>query len=136
MTNTYLDLQEYLDLCATREFTWGEFDCCLFVANWILRRTGVDLARDFKGHYKTELGAKRRLKALGFKDIESVFKARLNPVLTSYARRGDLALVNYDGQLVGGIVGLNCVHCVTQNGTTALDLSMVHSCYSLESANV
>ena len=42
---------------------WGEIDCCLFPCNWILLACGVDPAKDFRGKYKTKLGADRAIKS-------------------------------------------------------------------------
>ncbi|WP_247686986.1 DUF6950 family protein [Pseudoalteromonas luteoviolacea] len=123
-------LQRYLDSCENTPFAWGKFDCCLFVADWLLTRNGVDLAADFRGHYSTAIGAKRRLTRLGFNSIESVFKHHLKPIETSYAQRGDIALVEWDGELIGGIVGLGYVYCVTNIGLSMLEMSAVNCCFS------
>ncbi|WP_052262318.1 DUF6950 family protein [Pseudoalteromonas luteoviolacea] len=122
--------QRYLDSCENKPFAWGKFDCCLFVADWLLARNGVDVAQDFRGHYSTAIGAKRRLTRLGFNSIESVFKHHLKSIETSYAQRGDVALVEYEGELIGGIVALGYVYCVTNIGLSALEMSAVNCCFS------
>ncbi|MBQ4840047.1 hypothetical protein J8M00_27205 [Pseudoalteromonas luteoviolacea] len=123
-------LQRYLDSCEDTPFAWGKFDCCLFVADWLLVRNGVDVAAKFRGRYSTAIGAKRRLTRLGFCDIQSVFKHHLKPVEINYAQRGDIALVEYEGELIGGIVGLGYVYCVTNIGLSALEMSAVSFCFS------
>ncbi|MCG7549197.1 hypothetical protein [Pseudoalteromonas sp. Of7M-16] len=125
-----LKLQKYLDSCEHTPFAWGKFDCCLFVADWLLARNGVDVAADFRGRYRTAIGAKRRLTRLGFDDIQSVFKHHLKPIEINYAQRGDIALVEWGGELIGGIVGLGFVYCVTNIGLSALEMSAVSFCFS------
>ncbi|KZN39851.1 DUF6950 family protein [Pseudoalteromonas luteoviolacea] len=125
-----LALQRYLDACEDKVFNWGTFDCCLFVADWLNVVNGVDVAADFRGRYKTAIGAKRRLTRLGFSDIQSVFKHHLKPIEIAYAQRGDIALVEFEGELVGGIVCMNIVYCVTNIGLSVLEMSAVSSCYS------
>ncbi|MBQ4840044.1 DUF6950 family protein [Pseudoalteromonas luteoviolacea] len=125
-----LKLQTYLDSCENTPFAWGKFDCCLFVADWLLVRNGVDVAAEFRGRYSTAIGAKRRLTKLGFCDIQSVFKHHLKPIEINYAQRGDVALVEWDGELIGGIVGLGYVYCVTNIGLSALEMSAVSFCFS------
>ncbi|KZN30053.1 hypothetical protein N480_03665 [Pseudoalteromonas luteoviolacea S2607] len=125
-----LALQRYLDTCEDKAFCFGTFDCCLFVADWLKVVNGVDVAADFRGRYKSAIGAKRRLSRLGFSDIQSVFKHHLKPIDIAYAQRGDIALVEFEGDLVGGIVCMNNVYCVTDIGLSVLEMSAVNSCYS------
>ncbi|MGF7180380.1 DUF6950 family protein [Tunturiibacter psychrotolerans] len=47
---------------AGEPFKWGSNDCCLYAANAILACTGVDIASDFRGIYKSEFGALRAIK--------------------------------------------------------------------------
>ena len=74
MKHTAAKLQSYLDSCQDKAFSWGEFDCCLFVCDWLQLLNGSDLAHDFRGHYSTQFSAFKHIKTLGFKDVEDVFK--------------------------------------------------------------
>lgn len=132
MKHTAAKLQSYLESCQDKAFSWGEFDCCLFVGDWLQLLNGTDLAHDFRGHYSTQFSAFKHIKTLGFKDVEDVFKQRLKPIRTLYAKRGDVALVNYRDELVGGIIGLNCVYCVCEHGITQLPLSEIKTAFSCE----
>ena len=58
-------LAEYLTLAASRPWSWGTDDCCLFVADWVRLRTGVDGAAPWRGRYRTELGCARLLNRKG-----------------------------------------------------------------------
>jgi len=115
-------------------FKWGQNDCCLFVANWILTATGKDLASDFRGKYTTRNGAFKSLFKAGLNNLQTLFKDRLNiQININYAKRGDIALVHYNDELVGGIIGLNCVYCISDKGVVCLPISQVDCAFELES---
>lgn len=77
-----------------RPFCWGENDCCLFVADVCLAACGKDPAADYRGRYRTELGAKRAL-AKTHGSIAAALDAHFERVPVAMAQRGD-ALV-FDG---------------------------------------
>lgn len=115
-------------------FKWGQYDCCLFVANYLLLVTGVDFASDFRGKYNSKLSAFKFLKKRGFTDLHSVFKQRLKGVQTQFASRGDIALVLNENELIAGIVGLNCVYCVGDDGLKTVSMAHVKHVYRAEAA--
>lgn len=45
-------LSDYLAAAAARPFAWGECDCALFGADWVLARRGFDPAAGFRGAYR------------------------------------------------------------------------------------
>lgn len=49
-------LPEFLDHASTTPFVWGGFDCCLFMADWVLDQRGIDPAPHLRGAYDTEEG--------------------------------------------------------------------------------
>jgi len=125
-------LIDYLAIRKQMPFEWGVNDCCLFVADWILIATSNDVAVDFRGAYSTKIGAFKTIFKLGFNDVKSVFKHSLNKeVALSYAQRGDVALVNYNDELVGGIIYMNSVLCVGESGIVSLPLSDVTHVFPL-----
>lgn len=135
--NVAAKLTAFINQRNCEPFKWGKNDCCLFVADWVLFATGHDAAADFRGKYRTESGAFKQLFKRGLNDVESVFKDRLNPAIAlSYARRGDIALVDFKGDFVGGIVTVNAVLCVGENGLVTLPMSAVKAVYPLELRNV
>lgn len=112
-------LHEFLADRRGQEFSWGTNDCCLFACNWVLSCTGVDLAADFRGHYKDQLGAVRIMRkfvgdsaaaedlvrGVAEKIADQHAIAEVRPAL---AQRGDVVL--FDSKLCGlalGIVGFN-----------------------------
>lgn len=59
------ELGAFLDAAAARRFAWGQFDCALFVADWISTRTGIDGAADLRGRYATRAECTAVLDSLG-----------------------------------------------------------------------
>ena len=108
-----------------------------YVADWVRFATGKDVAADFRGKYRSENGAFKQLFKRGLNDVQSVFKDRLNPEIpVAYARRGDCALVEFNDELVGGIVTVNAVVCVGENGLVTKPMSCVKAVYPLEPRHV
>ncbi|AYA63832.1 DUF6950 family protein [Alteromonas sp. RKMC-009] len=86
-------------------FEWGVNDCCLFAADAVLAITGEDPAIQFRNRYSTRLGAARVLKNEGHDNIESAITAMLGePVPRLSVRRGDVVLVDLNGDMTAGIM--------------------------------
>jgi hypothetical protein len=87
-------LAVFLGRAARTPFVWGTFDCCLWLADWVLERRGVDPAADLRGRYASELGCARLLKRRG--GLPAVVSdcaelARLAP--TSAPLAGDVGVI-------------------------------------------
>jgi hypothetical protein len=54
-----------MDQAARRPFKRGEHDCLLFLADWVLNRTGIDPAEHLRGRYATLWGERRVIWAHG-----------------------------------------------------------------------
>ena len=123
------------DFLAQRQhmpFKWGSNDCCLFIADWLLIATGNDYGLKFRGKYRTKKGAFRCLFKHGYKDIKTLFKACLNVEISPLkAKRGDVVLVAHNDELIGGIVGINCVAYVSDNGVVQLPMSAIVIAFSV-----
>jgi len=88
-------------------FQFGGFDCCLFVCDAIQAMTGVDVAADFRGKYKTEIGAaKFMLKIGGVLGIAERVAAEnnLQKVDLNFAWRGDGVYFEPNGDGVVGVI--------------------------------
>ena len=101
------------DFLVSREhtpFRYGVNDCCLFAADAVCVITGVDIAAEFRGQYKSQRGALTAIKRLtgGTTAADAVaYAARdLEECAPALARRGDLVLVE-EGELIAGIVHLS-----------------------------
>jgi hypothetical protein len=58
-------LQAFFRHSFDRAFTWGECDCCLWVADWVRQARGSDPAFPLRGQYRTELQARRLVTRAG-----------------------------------------------------------------------
>ena len=79
---------------ALRPFQWGVCDCCLFLADWIAYRDGIDPAWHLRGTYSTEREMRNLLKARGgiVEVVRScATRARLRE--TASPQLGDVGLV-------------------------------------------
>lgn len=121
-------LNDQIEQAQAREFEWGVFDCCLFVADVGLAMTDVDYAASFRGRYKTKAGAYRCLKNLvgsksgGIKELWDSLLGESIPV--AYCSRGDIAtLETDDGLAVGVCVGARLAVPRPGSGLTFVPMS-------------
>jgi hypothetical protein len=88
---------DWVESAQRTPFKWGENDCALHAAKCVLAITGEDPGEDFRGTYKTKIGAGRALVKNGFKSLEEVGDDRFGPrVSINQARRGDIVLGELD----------------------------------------
>jgi hypothetical protein len=116
-----------------RPFCWGEWDCGLFAANCVLAMTGIDIAAEFRGRYKTARGAYRVMRG----DIESVMVNRVAPkhnlaeIAPAMAKRGDLCVLDTPlGYALGVCVGTKVV-CTGPDGLAYLPISSALRAWSI-----
>ena len=99
-------LGDALAAAGDRPFEYGKHDCCLAVCDVVLAFTGADLAADFRG-YKGAAAARRILKRHG--GVVGIATAiakrhRIPEVHPGLAQRGDVVIVDKDGDKALGIV--------------------------------
>lgn len=58
-------LRDWIAVEGARLVVWGVNDCCLFAADWVLGLTGIDPAARWRGTYRSEREAHRKIKAAG-----------------------------------------------------------------------
>ena len=90
-------LIDYFERMKTVGFEWGKNDCILFALGAAQVMTGIDTAKDFRGLYKTALGAARvmqkRFGTTNLSEAADAFKTKweseeiLNVLM---AQRGDI----------------------------------------------
>lgn len=107
-------LDAFLLANAAREFQYGDWDCCLFVADAIQAMTGTDIAAKFRGEYESrkealqvgeEFCGAASIKAI----VESVTaEYGMEPIPMNLARRGDMVAISRQNgrDLSLGIVSL------------------------------
>lgn len=60
-----MHLRHYLSHAAKRGFKWGEHDCILFSAGWVMNVSGRDPAQPWRGTYRNEAEGKALLERCG-----------------------------------------------------------------------
>jgi len=116
------------------EFSWGEMDCCLFVADVLKDIHGRDFAEPWRGTYSTEFGAKRIIiKHGGMEGLLSSVFGPMHPAVD--ARDGDPVL--FSGKLIapdsiGGALGIchrRQIVYLTGRGLARAPLSAATGCF-------
>lgn len=77
-------------------FAWGRADCLCLVGDVALALTGEDPMAQYRGRYRTALGAKRLLRGQGYHDIAAALAGQFEEIAPALARRGDCGLVGDD----------------------------------------
>jgi hypothetical protein len=101
-------LHALIDDARSREFQWGDLDCCQWGGLVVEALTGTNPISHLRGRYNTAIGAKRLLKQeYGTWEIRDALTQVLGqPVAPGLAGRGDIVLVDIDGTEAVGVVDL------------------------------
>lgn len=104
-----------------KPFVRGEMDCALFVCDCVLAMTGEDVAKRFRGKYKTRRGAMQQIRRQGYADLYALLVGTFGEPLQSVrlAQRGDVVFIDTVSDAVMGIVDLDGRHFVA-TGTEGL----------------
>lgn len=115
---------------ADRPFVWGEWDCCLMAADCVYAMTGVDVAAEFRGRYKTARGALRVMHGSLAVTAQRVAQAHCLPETNpALAQRGDICLVATSlGDALGICVGAK-IACTGPDGLVMLPLTAARSAW-------
>lgn len=84
------------DLIAIKEnaaFDYGKNDCTLFGADVVLAQTGIDLAANYRGKYRTRTGGYRILKREGYVSHVNILEKHFEEIPVALAQIGDLGVV-------------------------------------------
>lgn len=106
-------LDQYIQEAAKRPFEWGVFDCALFVSDWCALN-GFDPAKEYRGKYNTEIGAKRILaKKAG--SLSAAYDEHMFRVGVNFAQKGDVCVTDLESETVGIIAGRGGAWYKTEN---------------------
>lgn len=95
----------WLASTARMPFAPGSHDCALFAAGAVQAITGVDLAADWRGRYRTLRGGVRVLRKAGYADHIALARAHFPATATPCA--GDLAVITTpEGPALGVVQGV------------------------------
>lgn len=92
LKNWSLNLAKYIKDHGSTPFEWGAFDCCLFVSTCCEIVCGIDPAKDYRGTYKTEIGAKRAI-IRRHGSIEKAYDHFFSRVDINHIQRGDICML-------------------------------------------
>lgn len=81
---------------------YGETDCFTFPADAVEAVTGERIFADSRD-YTTETGAARLLRRQGFETLADAFGSLFEEIPPALAGRGDLGVVERDGEVTGGV---------------------------------
>ena len=100
-------LNEFILSRSGMNFQYGGFDCCLFICDGIEAMTGVDVAADFRGKYKSKTGAGKICKKMnGVLGIATAVCKEMGfkTVAPNYAGRGDIVYFEPGGSGAMGLI--------------------------------
>ncbi len=83
---------DYISFSKNITFSWGENDCCLWVARYVDLVSGSRILSQWIGKYNTAEGASVTLNMAGFKTPEDVADYYLLPKDKRMALRGDIVM--------------------------------------------
>jgi hypothetical protein len=114
-------------------FSWGNNDCALFTADWLILLTGIDCGASLRGGYNDGLGAARVLKRRGGLEnlIERIMKQHgWEEIPVTLARRGDVALLDVpeSGQSMPSAVGVVVGRMVAMAGPYGANFAELKAC--------
>lgn len=97
-------LTDFLREAATAPHRWGEWDCCMALANWVRARTGSDPAAHLRGAYADEAGWRRLVdEAGGMVSLVDGMAVKAGLRRGEAAAPGDLAVIDVAGLTAGAI---------------------------------
>lgn len=87
-------LHAFLEGAFDRPHAYASHDCLVGLTAGVLEAlTGEDHAAEHRGKYRSQAGAVRHLKRLGYASPEALLDDRLEAKPIAFAQRGDLVLV-------------------------------------------
>lgn len=105
-------LTRFLNEAAARPFAWGEWDCLLWLAEWVKVNRGIDPAAGLRGEYGSMLTAAKVVKRAG--GMSALVEKQVRPFgikRVEASQRGDIAVIpvagpgtEHFGSLAGSII--------------------------------
>lgn len=112
-------LEQHIIATRAEKFAWGEHDCGMWVADYIIKIGGDDFAHDLRGQYHNAESLRMRLRLLGCKDLKAYCDRYLMPrASVSLAQRGDIVL--YKNMTLGICAG-RLSYCLDMLGNSTVN---------------
>ena len=115
---------------AKEPLQYGVSDCGQLAADAVLAVSGNDIFKEYRS-YKTEAGARRILKKAGCRDLAELFGKHLKPVHPFFAKRGDIGVVDQNGDICAGVFTGTGFACKSETGIFYLAIDAVKQAYSV-----
>lgn len=112
---------------------WGTSDCMMSTCEAIKAVVGIDPLSEFRARYKTEVGAAKKMRALGCSHVKDLFEIhmKLEPINRFTARRGDVGVTIINGEFVAGFVCSLGFAIKQPQGTIFLSISEIQQAYKV-----
>ncbi|WP_250972480.1 DUF6950 family protein [Agrobacterium rosae] len=112
---------------------WGTSDCMMSACEAIKAVVGIDPLEEFRGRYKTEAGAAKKMRGLGCNHVKDLFEIHigLEPVNRFSARRGDVGVTVINDEFVAGFVCSLGFAIKQPHGTIFLPVSEIEQAYKV-----
>lgn len=110
---------------------WGVADCLLTVADAVDAVTGTDPAAKIRGTYSSELGAAKLMRRRKCTDVEAVLAKLFAPVGRLMAQRGDVGVVERDGELAAGFITERGLAVKVETGLTFYPQTEIKSAFKV-----
>lgn len=111
-------------------FEYGKSDCGQFAADAVEAVTGHDLFKDYR-NYTTKTGAARVLRKAECNNLGELFSKYLNETHIAHAMRGDIGVIEYDGQICAGVFTGVGFACKGENGLVFVNRDQVKQVFEV-----
>ncbi|EJF91690.1 DUF6950 family protein [Bartonella tamiae] len=111
-------------------FQYGVSDCGQFAADAIEAVIGKDILKPYR-LYRTKIGAARVLRKSGFLNLGALFAKHFKEGSLSLAMRGDIGVVDYQGELCAGVFTGTGFACKGENGIIFADYSQIERVFEV-----
>lgn len=114
---------------------WGISDCLMTAADAIEAVIGEHPLAEFRGKYKTEAGAARKMRANGCESVKDVFETYLQLELVNRlsARRGDVGVMLINDEYVAGFICGSGFAVKQPHGLTFFPVTEIEQAYRVGS---
>lgn len=116
---------------AKEPLQYGVSDCGQLAADAVEAVTGNDLFKEYR-NYKTEVGAARILKKAGCRDLAELFGKHLKPVHPFFAKRGDIGVVEQNGDICAGVFTGTGFACKAEIGIFYIGVDAVKQAFVVD----
>lgn len=124
-------LGDYLAEVRARPFDWAAWNCCHFVAGWVLRQAGRDVMAGLPPMH-SRLTAHRLIGQLGgsLRDAWSRQMGGARPIAATLAEVGDVVLVEADDvQAVGICCGRTAAVLTERDGVAHIEMAQASAAW-------